>query len=121
MIRSHRDLEVWQRALDLAQECYRVSSAFPRSELYGLTLQLRKSAGSVPANIAEGRGRRTTKEFIRFIDIAYGSLMELETHMELARRLDFCETSQADAIIRQSALVGRMLNSLRTSLQAKIL
>jgi four helix bundle protein len=119
MIRSHRDLEVWKRAMDLASECYRVSAAFPRSELYGLTLQLRKSAGSVPANIAEGRGRRTTREFIRFVDIAYASLMELDTQTELALRLGFCPVEDVTRLQTDAARVGRMLNSLRSSLLEK--
>ncbi len=102
--------------MDLACECYRLSADFPRSELYGLTLQLRKSAGSIPANISEGRGRRSTREFIRFVDIAYGSLMELDTQMELALRLGFCPVEQAGSIQTEAARVGRMLNALRASL-----
>jgi four helix bundle protein len=116
MVRSYRDLEVWQKGMDLAVACYRLSRSFPRSELYGLTLQLRKSAGSVPANIAEGRGRRTTAEFVRFVDISYASLMELETQVELAYRLEFCSEPEAAEILHDAARVGRMLNGLRSSL-----
>jgi four helix bundle protein len=119
MIRGYRDLLVWQKGMDLAEACYRVTGSFPGSERYGLTLQLRKAAGSVPANIAEGRGRRTTGEFIRFLDISYGSLTELETHILLAERLGYCDPPAATRLLEQSEEIGRMLNGLILSLRKR--
>jgi four helix bundle protein len=119
MIRGYRDLAVWQKAMDLAAECYRLTGTFPKSEIYGITSQLRRAATSVPANIAEGRGRRATGDFIRFLDIAYGSLVELETHIILANRLGFMTAAHAEELLTRSAEIGRMLNGLRTSLQAQ--
>ncbi len=116
MILSHRDLLVWQRSMELAEECYRRSAAFPASETYGITLQIRKAACSVPLNIAEGRGRRTTKQFLMFLDYAYGSLLELETQIELSRRLRFLDDRSAAEIQDRCAEVGRMLNGLRKAL-----
>lgn len=80
-LRSYKELVVWQRALDLVREVYAVSKAFPRDEVYGLTAQLRRSAVSVPSNIAEGQGRATRGEFIQFLCHARGSLFELETQI----------------------------------------
>ncbi|CAN5307904.1 four helix bundle protein [soil metagenome] len=109
-IRSYRDLEVWQKAMDLAVECYRVTAGLPKSEMYGLTSQIRRAAASVAANIAEGRGRRSTRDFRRFLDIAYGSLLEAETHAILAHRLGYIEKDALNGILDSSAEIGRMLN-----------
>jgi four helix bundle protein len=119
MINGYRDLLVWQRAMDLAVDSYRLTARFPATERYGLTLQLRKSAASVPANIAEGRGRRSTAEFIRFLNISYGSLTELETHLLLAERLGYCSTDETGEMIRRSEEIGRMLNGLIASLRRR--
>ena len=120
MILSYRDLLVWQRSMDLAVECYRRTAAFPASETYGITLQIRKAASSVPLNIAEGRGRRTTKQFLMFIDYAYGSLLELETQTELSRRLHYLDDRSAAEIQNECAEIGRMLNGLRSSLTRRL-
>ncbi len=86
-ITSYKDLEVWQKAVELVVQCYQITKGFPANEVYGLASQLQRAAVSVPANIAEGRSRRHNKEFIQYISIAYGSLAELETHIEIAKRL----------------------------------
>ena len=86
---SYRELDVWQQAMELAVACYEASGDFPNYETYGLTSQLRRAAVSVHANIAEGRGRQHTAEFIQHVSIATGSLAELETHIEIARRLGY--------------------------------
>jgi len=78
---SYRDLQVWQKAMDFVVECYRAAEQFPKTETYGLVIQLQRSAVSVPANIAEGQGRNHTREFINHLSMAYGSLMEVETHL----------------------------------------
>ena len=115
-IRSHRDLTVWQKAMDFVVVVYQVSKAFPREELYGLTNQMRRAAVSVPANIAEGQGRRSKAEFCQFLGNARGSLLELETHLELAFRLGYLNTEQQRALEERSHEVGRLLNGLLRSL-----
>jgi len=88
---SYRDLEVWQLSKQLVADVYRLSSHFPREEIYGLTSQIRRAAISVPLNIAEGNSRRTTKEYVNFLAIARGSAEEVSTCLELAIDLEFAE------------------------------
>lgn len=113
---SYRDLEVWQKSMDLVLECYKLTKSFPQSEIYGLSSQLQRAAVSIPANIAEGRERQHKKEFIQHISIAYASLAELETHIQIAERLHYLETSSAKEILQNTSEVGRMLNGLRNAL-----
>lgn len=119
-IRNYRDLVVWQRAMDLVEMIYRLSRSFPKDEIYGLAAQLRKAAVSVPANIAEGRGRHTTREFLHFLSIAAGSLTELETHVLIAERLDYVEHQVASEAINLAAEVGRLANGLIRSLRKRL-
>ncbi|KQT07656.1 four helix bundle protein [Ramlibacter sp. Leaf400] len=119
-IRSYKDLIVWQRAMDLTYRLYRFSSLLPADERFGLTSQLRRAAVSVPANIAEGRQRTTTKDFLRFLSIAAGSLAELETLIELAGRLYQHQSAQVDELAREADEVGKMLRSLQQRLEAKL-
>jgi four helix bundle protein len=86
-VQSYQELEVWKVAMDLAAECYRVTQAFPSDELFGMTSQIRRSAASIPANIAEGQGQEHTKDFLNHLSIARGSLKELETHLRLSQRV----------------------------------
>jgi four helix bundle protein len=116
---SDRDLDVWQRAMDLVVECYRITKCFPGNEVFGLASQLQRAAVSVPANIAEGRARQHIKEFLQHLSIAYGSLAELETHVEIAGRLRYVESHQSEDLLEKAAQLGRMLNGLRASLQQK--
>lgn len=88
-VQSYRDLEVWQRGMEIAEVVYTLTGEFSPEERFGLMLQLRRSAVSIPANIAEGWGRATRKDYVRFLRTARGSLFETETHLELARRLGF--------------------------------
>ena len=117
-ISSYRDLKVWQLALDLVQVVYEVTDRFPRTETYGLGMQMRKSAVSVPSNIAEGHARESTREFLRFLSIASASLAELETQIVIAQRLKYTqsELSRAFAISRE---VGKMLRGLERSLHRR--
>src|SRR5262245_6194131 len=108
-VRHDRDLEVWQMAMDLAVECYRVTNAFPRNELFGLVGQIRRAAASIPANVAEGQGRQHTKEFLNHLSIARGSLMELETHLILSHRVGRIEAEPLEALLGQSDRISRML------------
>ena len=119
-IRSYRDLQVWQKAMNLVVMCYRATEQFPKTELYGLSCQLQRAAVSVPANIAEGRGRSHTKEFLHHLSIAYGSLMEAETHLQIAERLGYLDNKILLALLESSAEVGRMLNGLMQSLERKL-
>jgi len=116
-IQSYRDLVVWQKGMDLAAECYRLTKGFPREELYGMTSQIRRAATSVPANIAEGHGREHRAEYIRFLQIAQGSLKELETHLLLAARVQLTTEAAIQSTLTQCDEVGKMLHSLIRALQ----
>ena len=119
-IRSYRELEVWQKAMDLVIGCYDAGKRFPQTERYGLTSQLQRAAVSVPANIAEGQGRNHTREFINHLSIAYGSLMEVETHLQIACRLHYIESDSLESLLEKCAVVGRMLNGLMQSLNRRL-
>jgi four helix bundle protein len=115
--RGFRDLRVWQAGMDLVESCYRASQAFPQSEQFGLTNQLRRAAVSITANIAEGWGRNTQPEFGRFVDISIGSLCEVESLIEVSRRLQYISTDTLSVILERANKVGSMLHRLRTSLR----
>jgi four helix bundle protein len=116
---NYRDLIAWQKAMDLAESVYRVTANMPREELYGLTAQIRRACISVPANIAEGRGRRTHGEFLNQLSISHGSVREVETHALLAGRLRFLTSDDVNALMELTAEVGRLINGLANSLQAR--
>ena len=111
--RSYQDLEVWQESMEFVIACYDASKAFPSHENYGLTSQLRRSAVSVPSNIAEGQGRFHTRDFVRHLSIAYGSLMEAETQLRIALRLGYITSPNLASLLESSRRIGRMLNGLR--------
>ncbi len=115
-IKSYKDLTVWQKAMQLVVDCYRMTSQFPRNEEFGLQSQMRRAAVSIPSNIAEGNVRRSSAEYCRFLCIALGSTAELETQTELARRLGFIAESDAGQLVDACQEVGRMLNGLRGSI-----
>lgn len=119
-IRSYQDLAVWRTAMDLAEECYRVTKLFPKDELYGMTTQIRRSAASIAANIAEGHGRESTGSFVQSLRIAQGSLKELETHFILSQRVGLVVSEASQSILSKSNELGRMLRSLIRSLQRRI-
>ncbi|WP_348521501.1 four helix bundle protein [Brevundimonas sp. A19_0] len=114
---SHRDLKVWQISMDLVETVYRLSRDWPNHELYGLVSQVRRAAVSVPANIAEGAGRRSTGEFIQFVGIARGSMAEVETLLILAGRLGYLDERTLEHLMADIAEVGRMLTGLMQSLR----
>ncbi len=118
--KSYRDLEVWQKAMDLVVMCYHMTKKFPKNEIYGLASQLQRSVVSVPANIAEGRQRQYSKEFLQHLSVAYGSLAEVETHIQIAGRLKYVGKDQIDKTLNRTAEIGRMLNGLRRSIQKKV-
>jgi four helix bundle protein len=119
-LKHYRELEVWQLAMDLAKECYRVTKAFPREELFGLTSQIRRAAASVPANIAEGQGRHHTKEFLNHLSMARGSLMELETHLILSQGVGLLSQGDLGNLLQVTDRVSRMMSGLRRSLQRRL-
>ena len=92
-MKDYRELIVWQKAMDLVEAIYRTTARFPKEELYGLTSQIRRAAVSIPSNIAEGQARNTTRDFLHFLAIAYGSLKEVETQVLIAERLGYIDES----------------------------
>jgi four helix bundle protein len=118
-ITNYKDLEVWQKAMELVVACYKITESFPKKETFGLASQLQRAAVSIAANISEGHARQYTKEFLQSLSIAYGSLAELETHIQIAERLNYIDKSQTDALMGKAAVIGRMLNGLRKSLGKK--
>ena len=117
---SYKDLEVWQKAMDLVVECYQLTKEFPKSELYGLAGQLQRAVVSIPSNIAEGRERQHSKECIQHLSIAYGSLAEVETLMQIAERLRYVNQGTSERMLGKTGEVGRMLNGLRKAIQERM-
>jgi four helix bundle protein len=113
---SFRDLRVWQQAIELALAVYRSSEKFPRHEVYGLSQQMRRAAVSIASNIAEGKGHRSDKEFRHFLFHARGSLMELETQILLADKLQYLSAEQSKSVQGMATQVGRSLTGLINSL-----
>lgn len=113
---GYRDLKVWQAAMRLAEEAYRLSARFPKHEVYGLASQLQRSAVSLPSNIAEGHGRNSRKEFNHFLGIALGSLAELETQLILAEHLDYLNEEEIGPALQNADEIGKMLKGLQKSL-----
>lgn len=123
MKRAHKDLEVWKEGMQLAACIYAVTEKFPKSEVYGLTSQMRRAAVSVPSNIAEGAARFSVKEFMQFLNIAGGSLSELDTQITLAATLGFMATDQCAELERRvektSSLLAGMVRSVRKKINVK--
>ncbi len=115
-IGSHRDLIVWRKAMDLAVAVYGLSRSFPRDESHRLTAQATRAVASVPANIAEGHARSTRREFAYFLSIAKGSLMETETFLMLAVRLNYLSEDDAAPALSLTTEISKMLTRLRTRL-----
>jgi four helix bundle protein len=115
MGRSYKDLVAWQRAMELVTATYRATAGFPKDELFGLTSQLRRAAVSIPSNIAEGQGRLSEKEFRHFLGQARGSLMEVETQLQIATNLGYLLKEQTSTLLKSCGEVGRILNGLLAS------
>lgn len=111
-ISSYRDLLVWQKAMSLVTEVYSISQSFPSPEMYGLTSQIRRCAVSIPSNIAEGYGRNSTADYRRFLQIAVGSLFELQTQIEIAFNLNYITKDVFDTFFEKTIELDRMLLSL---------
>jgi four helix bundle protein len=119
-LKHYRELIVWQKAVTFVELIYRATENFPSKEIYALTSQIRRAAISIPSNIAEGQGRSTTRDFLHFLSIAQGSLMEVETQITIAQRLGYIETPQETALLESTAEIGRLLNGLSNSLHKKL-
>ena len=111
-IKSYKELIVWQKSIRLVKEVFILTDNFPKSELYGLTSQMRRAAISIPSNIAEGYGRKSPKEYAQFYSISYGSVLELETQLIIAQELQFTDPKKFDTVEALLGEVARMLNSM---------
>ena len=114
--RSYRELVVWRRSMELVREAYKLTRHLPKEEIYALSSQIRRAAVSIPSNIAEGNGRNTTKDYVRFLSVARGSKYELDTQLQICVDLQYLTPEQIDNAIRLSEEIGRMLNVLITKL-----
>lgn len=117
-MQSYKELLAWQQSMALASKVYQVTKTFPREETYGLTSQLRRSAVSVPSNIAEGQGRATRGGFVQFLCMARGSLFELETQLLMAKELKYLDVRQDPMLFQQLTRVAQLLNALISSLKS---
>lgn len=111
-VKSFRDLLAWQLAMDFVVLVYLETDRWPAAERYGLTQQLRRCSVSIPSNIAEGQGRRSDREFVRFLRIAHGSLQEAETQIMVGRRLGYCSSEAEGALLTAAGNLGRMIQGL---------
>ena len=111
-IKTYRDLMVWQKSMGLVTEIYRMTKMLPKDEIYGLTAQMRRCAISIPSNIAEGYGRSSTNDYIRFLNITSGSLYELQTQIEIALNLKYVSQGDFDKLYEAGREIERMLSSL---------
>jgi four helix bundle protein len=119
-VKDYRDLIVWQKAMDLVESIYLHTRDFPKEEIYGLTSQLRRAAVSIPSNIAEGNARTTTRDFLHFLSIAYGSIKELETQILIAERLGYDGQKLTPTLLNSTSEVARLLSGLSNSLKRKL-
>ena len=116
-LRSYKDLVAWQKSMELVTAVYRASQGFPKEEIFGLVSQIRRSAVSVPSNIAEGHARTSRKEFQYFLSNARGSLAELETQLTIAHQLAYIDETEINQLLDRLGEVGRILNGLLTALK----
>ena len=119
MLKNYKELKVWQKAYNLCIEIYKITRTFPKEELYGLTSQIRRAAVSVPSNIAEGYGRKTTPEYLRSLYIAYGSSCELETQILLSGDLGLMKVEALNKLQADLGEVERMLKALIKAVENK--
>ncbi|MFP4651643.1 MAG: four helix bundle protein [Phormidium sp.] len=116
-INDFKELLIWQKGIDIAEQCYLITKNFPKEELYGMVQQIRRSATSIPANIAEGYGRQYRKDYLRFLNIARGSINELETHFIVSKRVGLCTSKELDKIVPLLKEESRMITSLIKKLE----
>jgi four helix bundle protein len=116
--RSYRGLEVWKTSVTFAKEIYQASEKFPASEIYGLTNQMRRAAVLIPANVAEGQGRNSPREFPQFLAIALGSVGEIETHLVIAKEIKYLDRQEFDSLLARLDHIRKMLKGLLNSLKS---
>lgn len=114
---KYSELKVWQKSMDLVDDLYSVSEQFPQSERFGVCSQLQRAAVSIPSNIAEGHGRKSTNVFLNHLSIAFGSLMEVETLVLIAERRKYVDMNKTASLLAQTEQIGKMLSGLRRSLR----
>jgi four helix bundle protein len=115
--RSFRDLDVWKLSIEFVKNIYKITNKFPNSEIYGLTSQLRRSAISIPSNIAEGQGRNSSKEFGQFLAIALGSLAELETQLIIGKEIEYLTGENLIPLLTDTDIIRKMIKALASSLK----
>lgn len=118
-MKNYKELEVWQKSKGVAVDIYKTTEVFPRTEQFGLTGQIRRAAVSIAANIAEGLGRGSTREYVQFLFIARGSVMELETHLIIAEELGYLKAEQLKRFQENIEGIGQMLNRLIQALRSR--
>jgi four helix bundle protein len=119
MKKPHRELTVWQKSVDFTTHIYKLTEKFPKSEIYGLTSQMRRAAISIASNIAEGAARKTSKEFIQFLTIARGSISEIDTHLEIVGRLGYVSPQHIDSLDASLIELDRMLSGLVNNIRRR--
>ena len=119
-VQHYRQLIAWKKAMELDKLVYESTAKFPKEEIYGLAGQMKRAAVAIPSNIAEGQGRNSTKDFLRFISIAYGSLLELETQTLISEMLNYLTSEETNLLLEKCAEVGRLANGLRISPEKKL-
>ena len=117
---KYSELIVWQKSMNLVEAIYKATAEFPSEERFGLSSQIRRAAVSIPSNIAEGHGRKSTASFINFLSIAFGSLMEVETQIQISARLNFLSGDKATSLLAQTDEIGKMISGLKKSLAEKL-
>ena len=118
-MKSHKDLDVWRLAVDLACDVYKMTETFPKAEQYGMVNQMRRSATSIASNIAEGAARQSGKEFVQFLHIALGSTSELDTQLEIAVRVNLANPDELQKLQESAGRVNQMLRGLAKSVRSK--
>jgi four helix bundle protein len=116
-IKCYQDLKVWQVAIDMVADIYKLTEQFPRNESFGLVSQIQRASVSIPSNIAEGHARGSNREFHRFLLIALGSTAELETQLIIAERLNYLEQNAAKAMLERVDKLGKMIRALQKSVK----
>lgn len=119
-LKSYNELIVWRKSIELVEQIYAVTRDFPQAEIYCLTNQIRRSAISIPSNIAEGQARKTTKDFLNFLSIAQGSRAELETQIIIANRLEYVDDDKAEQLLSTLTEIAKMLYSLSSTLNLQL-
>jgi four helix bundle protein len=114
---TYRELIVWQKAMDFVESIYQATAVLPRDENFGLASQLRRASVSIPSNIAEGQGRETPSDFLRFLWMAHGSIREVETQVLICDRLRYFDPSLTSSLMSSASEVGRLLNGLIRSIR----